>query len=122
MFADTDFLLALLKPSDWLKGNALKILKKNKGNISTSLSCALELALLCKRLHLPINETFANLFELVSINEKDRIISLRAATYISRYDFNVFDAFHAASCEEDVIISSDKVYDRIGLKRVDLKS
>ena len=38
MFADTDFILALVKDSDWLKENAVKILKENKGKINTSIS------------------------------------------------------------------------------------
>ena len=38
MFADTDFILALIKESDWLKTNAEKILEDNKGKIRTSIS------------------------------------------------------------------------------------
>lgn len=117
MFADTDFLLALLKPSDWLKDEALKILKAHKGEIRTTISCIIELALLSKRLNLYLPQVFSDLFSLVKVSDLDREITLRASVYIEKYNLNVFDAFHAAYCNSDTIISSDSIYDKIGLKK-----
>jgi predicted nucleic acid-binding protein len=45
---------------------------------------------------------------------------LKAARLISRHGMRVFDAFHAAHCG-GTIISSDRVFDRVGLKRVRLE-
>ena len=109
MFADTDFLLALIKNSDWLKKNAIKILKEHKGKIKTSVSVMIELAHICKRFKLNTLETFANIFELIHVNEGDYLVSMQAAVYIEKYNLAVFDAFHAAFCGNDKIISSDSV-------------
>ena len=121
MFADTDFLLALIKESDWLKKNALKILKQNKGEIQTSISVMIELAHVCKRLKISTIKTFANILEIVKIDEFAYSICMQASVYIEKYNFAVFDAFHAAFCSGDRIISSDSVYDRIGIERIKLE-
>ena len=113
MFADTDFLLALIKESDWLKKNAVKILKQNKGYIQTSISVMIELALICKRLKINTIKTFANILELVEVDEFAYSICMQATVYMEKYNFAVFDAFHAAFCSGDKIISSDSIYDRL---------
>jgi len=121
MFADTDFILALIKDSDWLKKNALKILNKNKGEIKTSISVMIEIAHVCKRLKINIPQTFANVFEIVDIDEESYSISMQAAVYIKKYDLAVFDSFHAAFCGNDKMISSDSAYDKIGIERIMLE-
>lgn len=121
MFADTDFILALIKESDWLKKNAVKILNQNKGNIQTSISVIIELAHICKRLEINTIKTFANTFELVEVDEPTYSICMQATVYIEKYNFAVFDAFHAAFCSNDKIISSDSVYERIGIERIKLE-
>ena len=104
MFADTDFILALIKDSDWLKDKAAKLLKEHKGNINTSVSVAIEVALICKKLKLNTVGIFSNVFELVNIDDETYAICMRAALYIEKYGLNVFDAFHAAYCNNDKII------------------
>ncbi len=121
MFADTDFLLALLKNSDWLKKNALRILKENKGKILTSVSVMIEIALVCKRLKINTLDAFANIFEFVVVNEETYSICMQAAVYIEKYNLNVFDSFNAAFCGNDKIISSDLAYEIIGLERIKLE-
>ena len=121
MFADTDFLLALIKDSDWLKEKAERIFKEQKDKITTSASVMIELALLCKRLKMEASVVFANVLELVDIDEETYNVSMRAAVYMEKYNSNVFDAFHAAYCKNDTIISSDSVYEKIGLKRLKLE-
>jgi len=121
MFADTDFLFALVKPSDWLKDNAFFILKKHKGQIKTSISCIIELAILCKRFKFNTAEIFSNLFELINVEEKDYKLALSASIYMEKYSLTVFDAFHAAYCNKDIMISSDSVYDKVNIKRIDLR-
>ena len=121
MFADTDFILALVKDSDWLKDKAVKLLKDYNGKINTSASVMIEVALICKRLRINAIEVFSNVFELVNINEETYAICMRAALYIEKYGLNVFDAFHAAYCSNDKIISSDSVYEKVGIERIKLE-
>ena len=121
MFADTDFLLALVKETDWLKKSSETILEKHKGSINTSVSVMIELALVCKRQRLNVTDVFASVFELVGINEETYKLCLNAALYVEKDALNIFDAFHAAYCGSDAIISSDSAYDRLGLKRVRLE-
>ncbi|MBI2139766.1 PIN domain-containing protein [Candidatus Woesearchaeota archaeon] len=121
MFADTDFLLALVKPSDWLKGNAVDILKGHKEEIITSVSCLLEFGIVCQRIGLNVVKSYVDLFALLPLLEEHRQLTLEAAFYVEKYHFNIFDAFHASFCGDGIIISSDKIYDKIGLKRVPLE-
>ena len=121
MFADTDFLLALIKESDWLKKNAVKILKEHKGKILTSVSVMIEIALLCKKFKINTINIFTNIFELIKVDEETYSICMQASVYIEKYNLNVFDAFHAAFCSNDKMISSDSVYDSIGLERIKLE-
>ena len=121
MFADTDFILALIKETDWLKGSASKILKENKGNIITSVSVMIEMAIMCKRLKISVLKTFAHIFELVEVSDETYLICTQAALYIEKYNLTVFDAFHAAFCGNDKIISSDSAYDTLGIERIKLE-
>ena len=121
MFADTDFILALVKESDWLKDNALKILKENKGKINTSVSVMIEVALMCKKFKINTMNTFAHIFELINADEETYSVCMKAALYIDKYNLNVFDAFHAAFCGDDKMISSDSVYESLGIERVRLE-
>ena len=121
MFADTDFLLALVKESDWLKEKAEEILSLNKEHITTSISVMLEVAIICRRLGISITPTFSQICGLIGVDEFTRTICLKAAMLMERYELNIFDAFHAAYCGGDAIISSDAVYDRLGIERVKLE-
>lgn len=121
MFADTDFILALIKKSDWLKTNAEKILEDNKYKIRTSISVMIELAHVCKRHKINILEIFTHAFEIIEVNEETYSICMKAGFYIEKYDLSVFDAFHAAFCGNDKIISSDSAYDAIGIERLKLE-
>lgn len=122
MFADTDFLLALVKESDWLKGKAEKVLSVHRGDITTSASVMMELAIVCRRLGTNVMHVFSQIFGLINVDETTRTICLRAAVFMEKYGLNVFDAFHAAYCGSDAIISSDAVYDRLGIERIKLES
>ena len=121
-FADTDFLVALIKDSDWLKSRAETVLKTHKGRLNTSISVMIEIALLCRRWGLRSDDTFAAIFELVKMKKAHYDICLKASVYIEEYSLNVFDAFHAASCGKETIISSDSAYDKIGMKRIALEA
>lgn len=121
MFADTDFVLALFKESDWLKSRAAQILEENRGKINTSISVVIEVALMCKKLKLNTLDVFTHMFEIIEVDEETYSASLQASFYIEKYGLNVFDAFHAAFCGNDIIISSDSAYDKVGLTRIKLE-
>ncbi|SRR5579875_1774758 len=115
IYADTDFFLALLKGDDRLKNKALGILEKYKGMITTSVITFIELGLVAKRYGLDVFKLFTAVMSICNI-EDERII--KAALYMSE-NLNVFDAFHAAFSEGS-IISSDHVFDKVGIKRIRL--
>ena len=117
MYADTDFFLALLKGSDWLKANALRLLNKYRNDIHTSEVTYVELMLLSQKYHLDPVSVVADVMAITKTNDTTY---LKAAHFIKENKVNVFDAFHAAHIE-DGIISSDSVYDRLGLKRIRLE-
>lgn len=48
-------------------------------------------------------------------------VYLSAAYYMKEHGFNPFDAFHAAKCG-GTIISSDKAFDKLGIKRIEPES
>ncbi|MEM4399446.1 MAG: PIN domain-containing protein [Candidatus Nitrosocaldus sp.] len=117
IYADTDFFLALLKPNDRLRDSAVMLYEQHKGQITTSLITFIELMLLAKRYSLdPVRLTSS----VMSICNIDDGRLLKAAIFI-RDGVGVFDAFHAAYCNCK-IISSDDVYDELGIERVRLAS
>ena len=114
-YADTDFFLALLKPTDWLKKNARRILEEENGRIYTSETTYIELMLLAKRYGLdPVRITI----DVMAIcNEKNA--DYQAAAELIAQDVGVFDAFHAVH-SNGKIISSDTVYKKLGLEQIAL--
>ncbi len=117
MYADTDFFLALLKGSDWLKANALRLLNKYRNDIYTSEVTYVELMLLSQKYHL---DSVSVVADVMAITKTNNTTYLKAAHFIKENKVNVFDAFHAAHVE-DSIISSDSVYDKLGIKRIKLE-
>ncbi len=117
IYADTDFFLALLKPSDWLKKNAERIKNEHEGDIGTSEVTFIELLLISKRFNFdPVKLTSA-VMAICGIHDD---IYLKAAMNVAKGG-NVFDAFHAAHCE-GTIISSDDVFEKLfGLMRIPLE-
>ena len=118
IYADTDLFLALMKPNDWLKENAKKILERYEGQITTSETTFLELLIVAKKYDLdPVRLTSA----VMALTGIDDDVYLRAAYYMKEHGLNAFDAFHAAKCG-GVIISSDRVYEKVGINRIRLEN
>jgi len=114
-YADTDFFLALLKPTDWLKENARRIMREEQGRIYTSEATYIELMLLAKRYGL---DPIRIVIDVMAIcNEKNGEYQT-AAELIAR-GVGVFDSFHAIH-SNGKIISSDKIYKKIGLEQIEL--
>ena len=114
-YADTDFFLALLKPTDWLKKNARRILEEENGRIYTSETTYIELMLLAKRYRLDPVRITIDVMEIC--NEKNG--DYQAAAELIARDVGVFDSFHAIH-SKGKIISSDKIYKKLGLEQIDL--
>ena len=114
-YDDTDFFLALLKPTDWLKENARRILEEEKGRIYTSEATYIELMLLAKRYGLDPVRIAIDVMAIC--NEKNG--EYQAAAVLISQDVGVFDSFHAVH-SNGKIISSDKIYRKLGLEQIDL--
>lgn len=115
-----DFLLALLKPNDWLKGDAEKVLKTQRGSLWTSLIAVVEALMVGREFGLDPERMVANIVPICRLEDAEKKVALRAAAFMARHKLSTFDAFHAAFAMNDVIISSDKVFDKVGLKRIPL--
>ena len=121
MYADTDFFLALLKKGDWLKNGAEDIYRKHSKEIWTSPITLIELLLLAERYFLDPEDVIVDVLQLVELRGGEPNIFLLAAHRMKEDKLNVFDALHVAFCGKDMIISSDKKYDKIGLQRMKLE-
>lgn len=115
IYADTDFFLALFKKDDRLKGNAARVLNEFKGQITTSEPTFIELAFMAKRYNMNLTRLVSDVMEICGISDTTY---LKAAYFIEQ-GVGVVDAFQAAHSEKQ-IISSDAVYDELGLERIKL--
>ena len=121
VYVETDFLLALVKDSDWLQGSVEEALDEYE--VETSLFSYLELLLARERYEFDYVPLVANLLELVPVqDEEEKQVVLKAVNY---YDEGMtsFDAFHAATTETRGmnVLSSEKDYEDIEVARVPLE-
>ncbi len=66
-------------------------------------------------------QLIARTFEIVpDVSGIDKNTALVTAHYMKKYEANTFDALHAAFCDCDEIISSDNIFDKVGLARIEL--
>ena len=122
VYVETDFLLALAKDSDWLRGSAEEAL--DEYGVETAPVSYLELLLARERYEFDYVTLVANLLELVPVqDQEEKQIVLKAVNY---YDEGMtpFDAFHAATTETRgmAVLSSEKDYADIEVARVPLES
>ena len=118
-YADSDFFLALMKKTDWLKPKAIAMSQKYKGRIWTSQWTVVELLLVAREYGLDTQRLVGDVFQLVEVRGATLDFFVTVASFIED-GLTVFDALHAAACSEDFIISSDKAFDEIGMKRIPL--
>jgi predicted nucleic acid-binding protein len=121
VYVETDFLLALVKDADWLKGRAEKFLAEE--DVVTSSYAYLELLLIRERHEFDYVTLVANLLELVPVDsDADRQIVLKAVNYFEE-GMTAFDAFHAATAETRgvPIRGSDSAYESIDVERLPLE-
>jgi len=110
MYADLDFILALIKDEDWLSESAEEIYKENKEELWTSDFTLLELMLVAYREEKNVLTTLVNAETLIEIKgDLDDIMA--AANYVEREGMTPFDALHLVKAGDDTIVSSDDCYD-----------
>jgi len=119
-YADTDFFVALAIPSDRLHASAIGIYDRYSGKIYTSLTTIIELALISERLKQDLEELMSNVLGITKVEDADKAKVMMAVNLIENRSFGIFDAFHAAFCNGE-IISSDHIYDRAGIKRIKIQ-
>lgn len=122
VYVETDFLLALAKPGDWLREPAQELLESRE--VETSLTAFIELLLISERFDFDRVRACADLLQLVPIvPEGDEQIVLKAAKYQEEYNMTTFDAVHAAVAETRglAIAGSEGDYDDIDIDRIPLE-
>ena len=122
MYAETDFLLALIKDEDWLGEAAEAVYRNHRSELWTSQFTLIELMLVAYREERDTERVVVNAAALVDVRgDVDTVVA--AATYVEDHGFTPFDALHLVESDGDTIVSSDETYDgyaeRFGLRNVD---
>jgi len=120
MYAETDFLLALVKDGDWLGERAETVYEDREEELRTSRLTLIELLLVADREGLDPERVVVDAWELVDVRG-DAGAVLAAATYVKDHGFTPFDARHLVESGEDPIVSSDGAYDGYS-ERLDLRT
>lgn len=120
MYAETDFLLALIKDEDWLGDVAESVYRDHRDELWTSGFTLIELLLVAYREDRNTERVVTNAAELMEVRgDLDTVVA--AATYVEEHGFTPFDALHLVESDGDVIISSDSAYDGFA-PRLDLRT
>jgi len=120
MYAETDFLLALIKDEDWLGDAAEAVYRDHRDELWTSQFTLIELLMVAYREDRDTERVVANAGDLVEVRgDIDTVIA--AATYIEDHGFTPFDALHLVEADGDAIVSSDDAYEG-STPRLDLKT
>lgn len=119
-YADSDFFLALMKDSDWLKERARNVYSINRGNIWITPFTVAELMIVCKREKISIRKVLNQISRIAKLDSVSWNVFFRACDYIEE-GATVFDSLLMAFCGgENRIIGSDKVFKKFGFKVVGL--
>ncbi|WP_265112145.1 PIN domain-containing protein [Halosolutus halophilus] len=120
MYAETDFLLALIKDEDWLGEAAETVYRDHRDELWTSQFTLIELLLVAYREERDTERVVTNAATLVDVRgDVDTVVS--AATYVEDHGFTPFDALHLVESGDDPIVSSDDTYAEF-TTRLDLKT
>jgi len=119
MYAETDFLLALIKDDDWLGDAAESVYRDHRDELWTSRFALVELLLVAYREDRDAERVVANAAALVEVR-RDVDAVAAAATYVEDHGFTPFDALHLVESNGDAVVSSDEAYEGYA-PRVDLR-
>lgn len=118
MYAEVDFLLALIKDDDWLSNAAEEIYREHRDELWTSQFTLIELLLVAYREERNTERVIANATSLLEVRGDVETV-VAAATYVEDHGFTPFDALHLVESAGDTIVSSDGTYERFA-PRLDL--
>ncbi|MFB6159035.1 MAG: type II toxin-antitoxin system VapC family toxin [Candidatus Nanohalobium sp.] len=107
IYADTDFIFALLKDSDWLKQSSREVYEERKDEIYTSHVTINELLILCERENLDPKEKLGTLEMMIEV-KADMNKYLEAAHYMKEHGLHTFDALQVAFSNENKILTTDQ--------------
>lgn len=120
-YADTDFFLALMKNSDWLKEKAKQVYEKSKENLFVSPFTTAEIMIICKRENIPIKEALVQISRIAKLENFSWDTFFRSCDFVEK-GATIFDSLLMAICSENYqIISSDNIYEKFGFDVIDLK-
>jgi len=120
MYAETDFLLALIKDDDWLGDAAESVYREHRDELWTSQFTLIELLMVAYREERDTERVVSNAANLVEVRGDVETV-VTAATYVEDHEFTPFDALHLVESNGDTIVSSDDTYADV-TSRLDLKS
>ncbi|KTG26682.1 PIN domain-containing protein [Haloferax profundi] len=119
MYAETDFLLALIKDEDWLGDTAEAVYREHRDDLWTSQFTLIELLVVAYREGRDTERVISNATALLDVRgDVDTVVA--AATYVEDHGFTPFDALHLVESDGDTIVSSDETYESFA-PRLDLK-
>lgn len=120
MYAETDFLLALIKDEDWLGAAAETVYEEYRDGLWTSQFTLIELLVVAYREQRDTERVVTNAATLVEVRgDVDTVVA--AATYVEDHGFTPFDALHLVESDGETIVSSDEAYEGV-TSRLDLKT
>ncbi|ELZ72956.1 hypothetical protein C457_03306 [Haloferax prahovense DSM 18310] len=120
MYAETDFLLALIKDEDWLGDAATEVYRDHRDELWTSQFTLIELLMVAYREQRDTERVVTNAAALLEVRgDVDTVVT--AATYVEDHGFTPFDALHLVESDGDTIVSSDETYESFA-PRLDLKT
>ena len=110
MYAETDFLFALIKDDDRLGEAAEAVYREHEDELCTSQFTLIELLMVAFREGLDTESVIANAAALLEVRgDVDTVVA--AAPDVEDHGFAPFDALHLVESEGDTIVSSDETYD-----------
>ena len=83
------------------------------------MATILELIIVGRRMNLDLENMVRSVITMAKVDGMDQKTIEAIVVLIKYNNVTPFDAFHAILCKDE-IISSDHVYDRIGIKRIEL--
>lgn len=110
MYAETDFLLALIKDEDWLGDSAESIYREHRAQLWTSQFTLIELLFVAYREERDVERVVTNAANLVDVHGDVGTV-VAAASYVEDHGFTPFDALHLVESDGDVIVTSDSCYE-----------
>jgi hypothetical protein len=115
MYAETDFLLALIKDEDWLGDAAETVYRERRDELWTSQFTLVELLLVAYREDRDTERVVNSAIDLLDVRgDTDTVIA--AAAYVEDHGFTPFDALHLVESDGDTLVTSDGAYDEFAPK------